>query len=167
MDTNAALESKLTDFAKLWLAHDGLWFQAVEKKYGIEAAIEMDKAAWARFSPIEARRIMERLGIPEGGGMEALIRALPERLYERINEQEIQIIDDNHIIFTMKKCRVQDARHRKGLTPFPCKEVGIVEYSQFAKTIDPRLETRCLHCPPDTYNGEYWCKWEFRLQDKA
>ena len=25
----------LDDFAKNWLAHDGLWFQAVEKRYGM------------------------------------------------------------------------------------------------------------------------------------
>ncbi|NQT65845.1 MAG: hypothetical protein HQ554_06670, partial [FCB group bacterium] len=32
----------LDDFAKNWLAHDGLWFQQVEKNYGIEKAIELD-----------------------------------------------------------------------------------------------------------------------------
>lgn len=25
----------LEDLAKRWLAHDGLWFQAIEKEYGI------------------------------------------------------------------------------------------------------------------------------------
>lgn len=158
-------DKKLIDFAKLWLAHDGLWFQAVEKKFGLEAAIEMDKEAWSRFSPLEAKRIMERLGIKEGGGIKALIKALGERLYEKINEQEIVEADDRRAVFMMKACRVQDARHRKDLAPFPCKEVGKIEYSQFAKTIDPRIKTKCLHCPPDPYNGEYWCLWEFSLDD--
>jgi hypothetical protein len=35
----------LEDMAKRWLAHDGLWFQAVEKAYGMEAAIRMDAAS--------------------------------------------------------------------------------------------------------------------------
>lgn len=156
-------DQKLIDFAKLWLAHDGLWFQAVEKKYGLEQAIEFDKEAWSKFSPLEAERIMARLGLKEGGGIEALVKALGERLYERINEQEIIEADENHAVFMMRKCRVQDARSRKNLKPFPCKEVGIVEYSQFAKTIDPRIKTRCVTCPPDDYNGEYWCMWEFSI----
>jgi hypothetical protein len=156
-------DKKLEDFAKLWLAHDGLWFQAVEEKYGIDAAIEMDKEAWSKFSPIEAKRIMERLDIKPGGGIQALIKALGERLYERINEQEVVEADDEHAIFMMKACRVQDARRRKNMTPFPCKEVGIVEYSQFARTIDPRIKTECITCPPDSYNGEYWCMWEFSI----
>jgi len=159
-------DKKLIDFAKLWLAHDGLWFQAVEQKFGLKAAIELDKAAWSKFSPIEAKRIMKRLGLKEGGGIEALLAALGERLYERINEQEVIEADEEHAMFIMKACRVQDARRRKNMKPFPCKEVGIVEYTKFAETIDPHIKTRCVHCPPDEYNGEYWCKWEFSIDKK-
>ncbi|OQX91707.1 MAG: hypothetical protein B6D58_06700 [candidate division Zixibacteria bacterium 4484_95] len=157
------LKNKLADFAKLWLAHDGLWFQAVENKYGIEVAIELDGVAWSKFSPIEAKRIMNRCGLKPGGGIDSLLKALPERLYGLLNKQEVLEADDKHAVFVMKTCRVQDARHKKNLKPFPCKEVGIIEYSEFAKTIDPRIQTKCLHCPPDKYNGQFWCKWEFSI----
>ncbi len=160
---NESLKAKLVDFAKLWLAHDGLWFLGVEEKFGLQTAIEIDKFAWSRFSPIEARRIMERLGLKQGGGIQALVTALGERLYALINEQEIISADDKKAVFVMKACRVQEARRRKGLAPFPCKEVGIVEYTEFARTIDPRISTRCIACPPDEYNGEFWCKWEFEI----
>lgn len=40
----------LEDQAKNWLAHDGLWFQAVEKQYGMKTAIELDKEAWISFT---------------------------------------------------------------------------------------------------------------------
>ena len=66
----------LTDAAKNWLAHDGLWFRAVEEKFGIEAAMELDKKAWEQFTVIEAKRIMKRLGMSPGGGIPALIQAL-------------------------------------------------------------------------------------------
>ena len=153
----------ISDFARLWLAHDGLWFQAVENEFGLEAAIKLDKAAWGQFSPLEARRILDRLGQKPGGGIEQLEQALAERLYAFINTQRFAEKDEKHLIFEMTSCRVQDARRRKNLPPFPCKEVGIVEYSTFAKTIDPRIKTKCLRCPPDDYNGEHWCRWEFFL----
>ena len=35
----------LEDAAKNWLAHDGLWFQAVEKAHGMEMALELDRQA--------------------------------------------------------------------------------------------------------------------------
>jgi hypothetical protein len=63
----------------------------------------------------------------------------------------------------MNDCRVQSARKRKGLSDFPCKQVGLREYSLFAKTIDPRIKTKCIACPPDEHPENYWCAWEFTL----
>ncbi|MEJ2413367.1 MAG: DUF6125 family protein, partial [Anaerolineales bacterium] len=57
----------LEDQAKNWLAHDGLWFQAVERRFGMENAIELDKQAWILFTQIEAKRIMKLHGIKSGG----------------------------------------------------------------------------------------------------
>ncbi len=154
----------LQDAAKNWLAHDGLWFQAVEKEFGMEAALEMDKRAWEKFTVIEAQRIMKFLGLKPGGGIPALAQALKFRLYAHINVQEILEISETHCVFRMSNCRVQESRKRKGLPDFPCKSVGLVEYSGFARTIDPRLLTRCLACPPDPHPPEFWCAWEFSLE---
>lgn len=151
----------LSDASKNWLAHDGLWFQAVEKAYGMEAAIRLDAEAWGRFSPIEAQRIMKRRGIAPGGGIPALIEALRYRLYAYLNEQETVEAGPTRCVFRMKTCRVQEARKRRGLPDFPCKPVGIVEYSAFAKAVDPRIEARCLGCPPDPKTGDFACAWEF------
>jgi len=153
----------LADAAKNWLAHDGLWFQAVEKRFGIDVAIELDAEAWRTFTVIEARRIMERWGIEPGGGIPALIKALGHRLYALLNEQEATVTGERSCVFRMRSCRVQDARKRKGLPDFPCKPVGLVEYELFAKTIDPRIQTRCLHCPPDDHPDDSWCAWEFTI----
>jgi hypothetical protein len=54
--------------------------------------------------------------------------------------------------------------HDGGLDDFPCSSVGIVEFSTFARTIDPAIRTRCLHCPPDAPEGKY-CAWEFTVGD--
>lgn len=151
----------LQDMAKRWLAHDGLWFQAVEKDYGMDAAIKADTAAWEKFTVLEAKRIMELHGIEPNGGIPALKKALGFRLYALLNKQEIIDIDENKIIFRMNDCRVQSARKRKNLPDFPCKSVGLVEYSGFAKTIDPRIKTKCVACPPDEHPEEYFCAWEF------
>lgn len=154
----------LEDASKNWLAHDGLWFRAVEDKFGINAAMELDRKAWEKFTVIEAKRIMKRLGMKPGGGIPALIQALKFRLYAYINVQETTEVTDTRCIFRMNKCRVQEARKRQGLPDFPCKSVGIVEYSGFAKTIDPRIITTCLVCPPDPHPPDVWCAWEFKIE---
>lgn len=162
---NEELLALLQDAAKNWLAHDGLWFQAVEREFGMEAALEMDKRAWEKFTVVEAQRIMKFLGLKPGGGIKALIQALKFRLYAHINVQEIREVSETRCVFRMNHCRVQEARKRKGLPDFPCKTVGLVEYSGFAHTIDPRLKTRCLACPPGPHPPEFWCAWEFYLEE--
>jgi len=158
------LEQMLMDFAKNWLAHDGLWFQAVERHDGIEKAIELDREAWERFTVIEAKRIMARHDIAEGSGLEGLKKALGYRLYAVLNVQKIVNETENSFEFYMIDCRVQSARKRKNMTLFPCKSVGVVEYGGFANTIDPRIKTECIGCPPDAHAGdEYYCGWRFSI----
>ena len=154
----------LEDQSKNWLAHDGLWFQAVERHFGMEKAIQLDKEAWITFTQIEAKRIMRRHGIEPGGGLAALKKALQFRLYARINEQSLIEIDSRILRFEMNDCRVQSARKRKGLDDFPCKPVGIAEYAYFAHTIDPRIRTDVISCPPDPHPDSYYCAWQFILE---
>ena len=155
----AALEM----FAKNWLAHDGCWFLAAEAERGMEAAIRLDAAAWGRFAAAEARRILDAFGVPRDGGLEALERALGLRMYALINEQHCEWSADRSTLrFRMDVCRVQETRRRKGLADFPCASIGVVEFATFARTVDPRIRTRCVHCPPDAPEGTY-CAWEFSL----
>lgn len=151
------------DLAKRWLAHDGLWFLTVENKYGIEAAMEMDMKAWEKFTVLEAKRIMSFLDMNENGGIDALQRAFSFRLYSHLNEQTLERPDEESLILTMKTCRVQEARKRKQLPDFHCKSIGLVEYSQFAKTIDQRIETECVFCPPDKHPDDAHCCWRFMI----
>lgn len=161
--TKEELLGYLTDATKNWLAHDGLWFQEVEKEYGIEKANEFNRNAWEYFTKIEAKRIMKRFGIEPGGGLEALDQALRFRMYALINEWKIERPNDYTLNFYMTECRVQVARNKKNMTPHPCKPVGITEYGGFAKTIDPRIKVECLACPPDAKPEGYWCGWKFTI----
>ena len=150
--------------AKNWLAHDGCWFLAAEEKYGLETAIALDTRSWERFSPAEAKRIMKAFGIPPANGLDALEQALGYRLYATINPQAVERPAPNRLVYRMIDCQVQTARRRKGLADFPCKSVGLVEYSRFAETVDPRIRTRCLQCPPDeARDSGCVCAWEFTV----
>jgi hypothetical protein len=44
--------------------------------------------------------------------------------------------------------------------------VGQVEFETFARTVDPRIVTTCLHCPPDPEAGGH-CAWAFRISDSG
>ena len=153
----------LTDAAKNWVAIDGLWFQAVEQVYGMDAALALDRRVWEQFAVMEARRIKERLVLPDNGGLDVLEIAFKNRLISLLNELEIIRPDEKTLIITLKTCRVQAARKRNGMPEFPCRSVGLVEFPVFARTIDARIITECLSCPPDTLPGTPYCSWKFTL----
>ncbi len=165
--SRAELVALMADMAKRWLAHDGLWFQAVERAYGLDEAMRLDAEAWRDLTVNEAQRIMRFLHMEPGGGLGALERALRFRLYALVNEQRSERPDSNTLVFQMTTCRVQEARRRKGLPDFPCKAVGIVEYSGFASTIDPRIKTEVIACPPDDTPRDYYCAWRFSIDGEG
>lgn len=146
-----------------WLANDGIWFQALEQRHGMNDAKRCNDTCWSRFSPFEAYGIRRLLGLEENGGIPALKKALAFRLYAMLNDQSIEDVDENTIIFRMNSCRVQAARKRKGLPDYPCKSVGLVEYPRFAEAIDPRIRTECIGCPPDDHPEEWFCAWKFTV----
>jgi hypothetical protein len=158
------LEELLDALCLNWLANDGVWFQAIENKFGIYDAKRCNDTCWTRFSPYEAYRIKTLLGLPEQGGLEALKTALQFRLYARINKQETVEEGVNSFIFRMIECRVQASRKLKGLENYPCKSGSIIEYRTFAETVDSRIQTECIGCPPDPPQSGWYCAWRFSLR---
>ncbi|MCK5569636.1 MAG: hypothetical protein KAJ15_07955 [Spirochaetes bacterium] len=169
-DLDNLTKEKLLDYieilSKNWLAHDGCWFLAIEDDLGLEAAMKYDKTGWVYFTVIEAKRIKKYLALAERPGIEGLTQALKFRLYANINIQEIVEITPNSCIFRMNDCRVQSNRKRKGLDDFPCRTIGEAEYGLFASTIDDRITTSCIHCPPEPHPENSFCAWKFTLNGR-
>ncbi len=163
--TREELLGFLEDASLNWLAHDGLWFQAVENRYGTDAGRQCSGEAIAAYSEIEAKRILKRFGLPAGGGIPVLMQALRFRMYHLINKQDFVEVSETRCIFRMRECRVQAMRKKKGLPDYPCKTTGVEEYSHFALAVDPRIKTRCVACPPDAHPEEFWCAWEFTIDE--
>jgi hypothetical protein len=147
-----------------WLANDGVWFQAVEFSESMVEAKACNDAAWSHFSPFEALRIKNILNLSQQPGLEGLKQALQFRLYADVNKQSIANETENSFDFYMNECRVQLARKRKGLDDYPCKSAGIIEYTTFAQTIDSRIKTDVIGCPPDKHPDEWFCGWHFYLE---
>ncbi len=148
-----------------WLAADGVWFQAVEKRQGMVEAKAVNDACWASFAPLEARRVKALLSLPEAGGLEALKQVLSHRMYATLNVWEIVEETVDSFVFRMRECRVQTARKRKGLADYPCKSGGTVEYQGLASGTDPRITVECIGCPPDAHPEQWYCAWRFSLTE--
>lgn len=147
-----------------WLANDGVWFQSVEFASGMNDAKRCNDSCWAHFSPFEAWAIKRFLGLGDHPGLAGLKKALAFRIYARINVQSITDEGPDAFVFHMNECRVQNARKKKKLDDYPCKSGGLVEYTYFARSIDPRIETECIGCPPDAHPDDWYCAWRFKMK---
>lgn len=150
-------------YSKNWLAMDGVWFQSIEQKFGMDEAMYHDGEAWKRFTEIEARRIKDFLKLPEEAGLEGLRQALSLRFYANLNRDEFVMSGDT-LIYRVLDCRVQTARARKKMDFHPCKPVGLIEYAGFAKVIDRRITCKCLSCYPAVEDTSCCCAWQFTLE---
>lgn len=153
----------LSIYSKNWQAMDGVWFQSVEGKYGMEEAMYHDVEAWKRFTVTEARRIKKFLNLPEYSGLEGLEQALQFRFYANLSHYQL-IRQGDTLLYRVLECRVQQARTRKNLGLHPCKPAGLAEYAGFAKTIDGRITCQCLSCCPEVTDPGCACAWLFRLK---
>ncbi len=164
MDTDSQSEL-MKAVGKNWLVNDGVWFQAVEFDRGMTDAKRCNDSCWAQFSPYEARAIKNFLNLTENPGLKGLKKALNFRMYSMINKQSIVEEKENSFVFQMNDCRVQSARKRKNLDDYPCKSGGMVEYNYFARSIDSRIKTECIGCPPDEHPDQWYCAWRFSIDE--
>lgn len=159
------LEQMVVASARNIMAMDGFWFQAIERRKGMEAAMDYDLAAWTGYTVTEARRIKAVLGLPERAGLEGLAQALPLKASSLSSEWSCELDEAKGcLVFKITKCRTQVARKAKGMPYHPCKPVGLVEYAGFARTIDDRIACECLSCFPEVTDDSYSCGWRFTLE---
>lgn len=147
-----------------WLGTDGIWFQEIEENFTIFDAQRCAGGCILKFCAFEAWTIKRFLQLPEFAGLNGLKQALQLRAYHQINTQSIIEEGVDSIIFQMNECVVQKSRKAKGLTDYPCKATGIVEYRSFAQIIDPRITMECMGCPPDAHPDEWCCSWRFTMK---
>ncbi len=152
----------ITMLSKNWYTVDGLWFQGVEEKYGMVAAMELDLRMWERMPLIEARRIKETVKIKEKG-IEGVMKTINFMSWALAYPFECEEVTPARAVMVCRDCVPQRSRASHGQEEFPCRTVGEAMFRRIIEAIDPRVQFRCLNCPPGEHPKEFWCKWELTL----
>jgi len=159
------LKALVQIYARNIYAMDGVWFQSIEQKEGMDEAMLHDQNAMQRFTRTEAQRIKNFLQLPDQSGLDGLEKALSIRFSALANPKIELINEKDALIYRVVDCRVQTARKQKGMPFHPCKPVGYVEHADFAKVIDNRIECEIISCFPDITDETCACAWKFTLTD--
>jgi hypothetical protein len=159
---------KLLDYFFLQIRNiwrvDGLYFLGMEKRFGTEAATEIDAGVWESMAAIEAKSLQRMFKVGENPDIRTIIELLHKSSWALDQSFKTIEIGDRRATLSIDRCRTQEARLSKSLCEFPCKKVRFGYLKNFAKTLNPKAEVNCLVCPPDKHPKDLWCKWEFVLQ---
>lgn len=164
---DSMLHGKLLDYLflqvrNLWRV-DGLYFLGIEKKFGTEAATEIDARVWEAMAGIEARTLQKTFKVEENPDIVKIMELLQKSSWALDQPFKTVETSSRKAVLGVERCRTQETRLGKGLTEFPCKKVRYGYLKNFAKTLNPKVKVKCLVCPPDEHPKDSWCKWEFTL----
>lgn len=146
----------------LWRV-DGLYFLGIERKFGTEAATEIDAGVWQNMAKIEAKSLRRMFHVGETPTIPKIMTLLLRSSWALDQPFKTVNVSKKRASLSIDRCRTQEARLMKDLTEFPCKKVRFSYLENFAKTLNPKVEVNCVVCPPDKHPKDVWCKWEFVL----
>jgi len=164
-DTMEAPE--LRNYIQFLLHHyrvmDSFWYIYLTEMFDEATADRVNEKVWGRVPALAVKDLVKRFDIQERG-LPAFVKALRYWPWHILVGYHIEERPEE-VIITVPSCPTQEARLKRGLPEYHCKEMHRLEFDSFAKAIDARLVTECVFAPPDPHPPEMVCKWRFFLQE--
>lgn len=140
---------------------DGFWFLGVESTFGYDAAIKLNDQVWHKMGKIMARDIKEIFSVTEKG-LEGLVKVLRYSPWTSISGFQIEE-GDGEVFVSVPHCASQEARIKKGVGEYACKEMHYGEFKSLIEEVDERIKVECIFAPPDPHPEGLFCRWRFTM----
>src|SRR4030043_1584592 len=141
--------SELKSYIQFLLWHyrvmDSFWYLCITEKFGQPVADELNEKVWGRIAGMGAKDLVKRFQI-KGQGLSSFLKAMQYWPWTVIVGYQVEEKEDE-VILTVPSCITQEARLKRGLEEYPCREMHRAEFGIFAWGADPETQGVFLFAP--------------------
>lgn len=150
-----------------WLVLADSWYYGIQKRFGIEAANQIEAEAWARVGKLVNPMYPQVANIKLSTVLDSLkCLQLPlDNAVGGLFRAKYEIVNENHVIMTFTDCHSLSYLEKRmpERIPWVChvtEKAAIEKY-----VVNPKVKVTPLKLPPRKSPHEIACQWEFKLEE--